>query len=259
MILNLYAKFFEYYGNKQKEISHLLSIIGYSFENNLFLYEALTHSSAAKEFNRINSLANEEISISWNERLEFLGDSVLSLSVSTYLLNRKEMFPEGELSKIRSTLVNEDSLALLAQKIGVGDCLFFGGVELKGKGREKKSVLADAFEALLGAIYLDSSFQVAEGIINKIYQNNFSNSLEQRVELDFKTKLQEWTQAHYKKTPEYVLISQNGPPHTMVFEMEVWFLQKCMGKGVGKSKKSASQDAAKHALEKLKSHKVSDL
>lgn len=232
------------YGERQAQLGQLTAKLGYAFKDAHLLYEAVTHSSAAKEFNRHQQSGK----IPWNERLEFLGDSVLSLSLSSYLLGRQEAFEEGDLSKIRASLVNESVLADIATAIGLGECLILGSVEQKAQGKKKKSLLADALEAVFGAIYLDSSFAQASTVIHQLYQGYTGESLVQRIQTDYKTLLQEWTQAHFKKTPEYKLVEAKGPSHQIEFAMDVWFRGHLLGSGKGKSKKSASQAAAKNAL-----------
>lgn len=241
----MYEQVWQRYGARDPQLKSLATKIEYSFNNPLLVFEAITHSSAAKEYNR---QVPKRDAIPWNERLEFLGDSVLSLSLSTYLLHRDEAFEEGDLSKIRASLVNEAVLAEIATCIGLGDCLILGTVEQKAQGKKKKSLLADGLEALFGAIYLDADFDAASAVIHRLFKGYMGTSLAHRVQTDFKTLLQEWTQAHFKKTPDYHLTSTQGPSHQAEFTMEVRFQGHALGKGHGHSKKSASQAAAKAAL-----------
>lgn len=245
-----YSKVWQRYGERQAPLHRLTQALGYSFSDTALLYEAITHSSAAKEYNRHVKDGAEKIP--WNERLEFLGDSVLSLSLSSYLLSRKEAFEEGDLSKIRASLVNEAVLAEIAVTIKLGDCLILGLVEQKAQGKKKKSLLADALEAVFGAIYLDAGFAEASAVIHRLYQGFTGASLASRIQTDFKTLLQEWTQAHFKKTPEYTLAEAKGPSHQVEFAMEVWFHGHRLGLGRGPSKKAASQAAAKNALDAVR-------
>lgn len=245
-----YDKVWQRYGERHAPLSRLAEELGYSFRAEGLLYEAITHSSAAKEYNRHAKAAADKIP--WNERLEFLGDSVLSLSLSSYLLNRREAFEEGDLSKIRASLVNEAVLAEIATTIGLGDCLILGLVEQKAQGKKKKSLLADALEAVFGAIYLDAGFQEASAVIHRLFKGFTGESLASRIQTDFKTLLQEWTQAHFKKTPEYKLAAAKGPSHQVEFAMDVWFHGHCLGRGHGPSKKAASQAAAKSALKAVR-------
>lgn len=257
MSSNSYNKVWQRYGERTAQLSHLTDQIGYTFAEPALLFEAITHSSAAKEFNRQVGEASDHIP--WNERLEFLGDSVLSLSLSSYLLNRHEAFEEGDLSKIRASLVNEAVLAEIATTIGLGECLILGKVEQKAQGKKKKSLLADGLEALFGAIYLDAGFQPASQVIHKLFAGFTGESLASRIQTDYKTLLQEWTQAHFKQTPEYHLIDAKGPSHQVEFAMKVIFRGHMLGSGKGTSKKSASQAAAQNALKavrKLKDPRV---
>ena len=235
-------------GRPLKKCVHLCESINYSFKNIDLLVEAFTHSSAARDLYRRTS---GDISVPWNERLEFLGDSVLGLSISTYLTTHPDRYPEGELSKIRAAIVNEKTLADLSRKIGIDKCIVLSYGEEKSFGREKDSLLADAFEALLGAIYLDSDFVNVEEAILRLYQDILSKPLKELLTLDYKSRLQEYTQEHYKEAPSYNMKNKSGPDHRTSFEVEVIFQSKVWAIGLGPSKKQASQDAAKKALEML--------
>ena len=236
-------------GKPLKNCAELCANIDYQFENIDLLVEALTHSSAARDLHRKTS---GDISIPWNERLEFLGDSVLGLSISTYLTNHPDKFPEGELSKIRAAIVNEKkTLADLARELGISECIVLSYGEEKSYGREKDSVLADAFEALLGAVYLDSDYNMAEKTVLRLYEDILSKPLKELLTLDYKSRLQEYTQELYKEAPSYVTKNKSGPDHRSSFEVEVQFRSKVLAVGLGPSKKQASQDAAKKALDKL--------
>ncbi|SMF54946.1 ribonuclease III [Pseudobacteriovorax antillogorgiicola] len=228
------------------DVHQLCDGIGYQFKNTDLLVEALTHSSAAQELLR---RSQGELSIPWNERLEFLGDSVLGLVLSTHLLHHPEGFAEGQLSKIRAALVNESSLAGLSKTIGLGRFLLMSVGEEKGRGRHKPSVLADAFEALLGAIYVDGGFAAAEKVILDVYRERLASPLETLIQKDYKSRLQELTQGTYKEAPEYRVVDQKGPDHDISFQVDVNFRGQFLGTGRGPSKKVASQNAARHALE----------
>jgi len=234
------------YPKNMTAISGLCSKLDWNFINPDLLLEALTHSSAARDFNRSHKDILEPVP--WNERLEFLGDSVLGLALSTALLKHPEKFPEGELSKIRAALVNEESLALIAKDLGLGEALILSKGEEKGGGREKPSVLADAVEAVLGAIFLDGGFAEAEKIILKLYEYQLSKHLKDLIQKDFKSRLQELTQSKYKEIPTYEVVSQKGPDHNTSFEVEVKFRGVILGRGDGATKKRASQIAAQNAL-----------
>jgi ribonuclease III len=217
--------------------------------NDLGLYiEAITHSSAAKIAARGGT---KDFKIPWNERLEFLGDAVLGLSISASLLGQPQEYNEGELSKIRAALVNEKILAAVARKIGLDQCLIFSEGDPSIRGFEKSSVLADAIEALFGAIFLDLGYEVCKEVVLSMFETYFQGSLKKLTQEDYKSRLQEKIQSLYKELPKYHVVSQVGPDHKKRFEVEVMFRKKVLGSGVGDSKKSASQIAAKFAMEFL--------
>lgn len=210
--------------------------IGYKFKEESFLYCALTHSSYANENQgRIKS----------NERLEFLGDSVLGFLVAEYLFCNHKDQPEGELTKLRATMVCENSLSSFATKIDLGNSLMLGKGEINSGGRERPSILADAFEALIAAIYLDGGIEAAGNFVNRFVMGF---SPERSSFNDYKTSLQEIVQKNPEETLEYVLISESGPDHDKTFEVEVHLNSNPIGKGKGRSKKQAEQQAAKEAL-----------
>lgn len=231
--------------DEQKKLAGLEKAIGYFFRDKNLFKRALTHKSFANE-KRLSALEQ-------NERLEFLGDAVMELVVSDLLMTR--FFPrasEGELSKMRASLVNETSLAELARTLGLGDFLFLGRGEDQCQGREKDSLLSDAFEALLGAIYLDSDYEAVFKIIEKHFGPVLQRSVKEDINRDFKTRLQEEAQGMFKVAPRYVLVSESGPDHDKVFEVNLILREEVYGRGQGKSKKQAEQMAAQEALEKLK-------
>ncbi len=209
----------------------------YSFKNEKLLINALTHSSYA------NEARNEGSS---NERLEFLGDSVLSIIVSEYIYKRFKNQPEGELTKLRAALVCEKSLCSFSRELELGKYLRLGKGEEKSGGRERDSILADAFEAVLAAIYLDSGYETAKAFVMRFITDEL-----QHTELefkDYKTTLQEIIQRNPEENVSYSLTGQSGPDHNKVFEVEVLLNSNVIGKGKGKSKKQAEQAAAKEAL-----------
>ncbi len=226
--------------NKLRELEE---IIGYRFENQALLKTALTHSSYANE--------NRNKKILYNERLEFLGDSVLSLIVSNYLFENYKNLPEGGLTKVRATVVCERSLWECAQKIELGKFLILGkGEELTG-GRTKVSILADAYEALIAAIYLDGGLSVTrEWLLGQLYDTIVA-AVGGKTFVDFKTALQEKVQANGSAEIVYTVVSESGPDHLKSFVIEVSLDGKVMGFGEGNSKKSAEQMAARDALSKL--------
>ena len=213
-------------------------ILEYKFKNKELLSNALTHSSFANEVHsRYGS----------NERLEFLGDSVLSIIVSEYLYVNYKDLPEGELTKLRASLVCEKTLSLFARQINIGDYLYLGKGEAHNKGNERASILADAFEAVLAAIFLDGGMDAAKKHVLKF----IIPELEKRdFELfkDYKTLLQEVIQRNPEEKLSYELTDESGPDHDKRFTVEVHLNSNVIGKGVGRSKKQAEQAAARQAI-----------
>ena len=221
-----------------KSIQQLQQVIHYQFHNITFLEVALTHSSYANEMRH---------QVRYNERLEFLGDAVLSIIVSDYLFNNYTV-PEGDLTKLRAALVCERSLDVMANKIGLGDYLRLGhGEEMTG-GRTRPSIIADAFEALIAAIYLDSGIESAREFVLPfvIEMLEHEDSLSFK---DYKTILQEIIQQNQEEKLVYKLVGEKGPDHDKRFVVEVLLNSNVIGKGQGRSKKTAEQMAAKEALE----------
>ena len=213
--------------------------IGYEFKNIKLLENALTHSSYANEVRNGNTS---------NERLEFLGDSVLSLIVADYLFKEFKKIPEGELTKIRASLVCEKSLCGFSRSLEVGKYLRLGKGEDNNGGRERDSILADAFEAILAAVYLDGGIEPARNLVMRFILPELENTGEETFK-DYKTVLQEIIQQNPEENVSYSLTAQSGPDHDKIFEVEVHLNSNVIGKGVGKSKKQAEQMAAKQALE----------
>lgn len=213
--------------------------IGYTFKNRKFLITALTHSSYANEVKKGTVC---------NERQEFLGDAVLSIVVSDYIFRHYSHLPEGELTKIRASLVCEKSLAIFANAIGLGDFLVLGrGEEMMG-GRKRPSILADAFEALIAAIYLDAGTEEAAKFVLPFVKPELDNH-GSKVYKDYKTTLQEIVQKNPEELVSYHLVEESGPDHDKRFKVEVHLNSNVIGTGIGRSKKSAEQMAAKEALE----------
>jgi ribonuclease-3 len=179
-----------------------------------------------------------------NERLEFLGDSVLGMAVATYLYESMQDKPEGDLSKIKSVVVSEATLSQIALALGVDRCLILGrGEELSG-GREKKAILADAVEAIIGAYYLDSGYSAAEKLVRRLIAPEIIKVQENRHIQDYKSLLQEFCQKKYKQCPEYELLNKTGPEHDRTFFVSVHINNKVYGPETGKNKKEAEQAAA---------------
>ncbi len=217
----------------------LQKAIGYQFKNEELLKNALTHSSYAHEHKHPE----------WcNERLEFLGDSVLSIVVSDYLFHNYPTTPEGELTRIRAASVCEKALFGFAKQIGLGDALLLSRGEQNTGGRNRPSILADAFEALIAAIYLDGGMNPAKAFILK-YVTPTLDQHRQGAYKDFKTLLQEVIQQNPEDRLTYLLVEESGPDHDKCFKYEVHINSNLVGTGTGRSKKEAEQAAAKEALE----------
>jgi ribonuclease-3 len=217
--------------------------LGYEFKNRLWLEQALVHSSYAYECPQTGPS---------NERLEFLGDAVLNLIISDFLIASFPVASEGELSRLRAALVNARSLAGIAERLNLGGFLLLGRGEERQAGRKKPSMLADALEALIAAVYLDGGYESARIVVKNVF-TDFNPRKENVLSGDYKTNLQEYTQKWQKVSPEYKLLRQSGPAHDRVFEVEVWIAGTPLGRGEGKSKKQASQEAARRALLTLQS------
>ncbi|MDE5772225.1 MAG: ribonuclease III [Ruminococcus sp.] len=221
-----------------EKTSKLEEIIGYRFKDKNLIYQALSHSSYANE--KKNPSGS-------NERLEFLGDSVLSIVVSDYLYKNLNV-AEGELTKMRASLVCEKSLHVFAKQINLGEFLFLGKGEENTGGRERPSILADAFEAVIAAIYLDGGIEPATKHILRFMPKDVQHPQKPAFS-DFKTVLQEIVQKNPEEKVEYALIGEEGPDHNKRFVVEVRLNSQVIGSGKGRSKKEAEQLAAKEALE----------
>jgi len=217
--------------------------IEYNFKDKEVVSTAITHSSYANE--RTNK------KIEYNERIEFLGDSVLSLVISEYLYKTYPNLPEGELTVTRAKIVCENSLSKCAVDIGLGNYLMLGkGEELSG-GRNKASVLSDAFESVIGAIYIDGGLDTARSFILKYMESVIKSCVEGKLFYDFKTQLQEIIQQTGEQHISYYVIEESGPDHNKAFVTEVRINDVISGQGKGRSKKESEQSAAKDALNKL--------
>ena len=224
-----------------KELESLQKKLNYCFNDIELLDTALTHSSYANEHNLHISKCNE--------RLEFLGDTVVNIVVSQYLYKKYTFYPEGELTKIRAKVVCEHSLALVARSIDLGKYLLLGKGEDATGGRDRESILGNASEAIAGAIFVDSDFNT----VNNLLLANFEADIVHAVAkgslfVDYKTELQEKLQRVTKGTIEYVLIKEEGPDHNKLFYIDVTSNKETIGSGVGRNKKEAEQMAAKEAL-----------
>ena len=218
--------------------------ISYYFSDTELLNTALTHSSYANEHD-LEPYMN-------NERLEFLGDAVLNVVVSKYLYNRFKTSPEGDLTKKRATVVCESSLAFAARKINLGKYILLGKGEAGTGGRDRDSILADTFEAIVGAIYLDEDIDRVEKLILEIFEEEaIAAFYEGSLFTDYKTELQERLQKKVNGNIEYLVEREEGPDHDKRFYMDVWVKNKVIGSGVGRNKKEAEQMAAKEALRRM--------
>jgi ribonuclease-3 len=223
---------------RKELLADLERALEYRFTQLELLNQALTHKSYVHE---------QREPAQHNERLEFLGDAVLELVISDYCYGRFVQLAEGELSKIRASLVNEGNLARLARRLDLGTYLLVGrGEELTG-GRAKTSLLADTFEALLAAIYLDGSLDAVYQVVMRCFQDDLKNIFDEGHK-DYKSDLQEFTQEKFGCVPTYVVVRERGPDHDKVFEVELTIRGQLQGLGTGKSKKEAEQAAARFVL-----------
>lgn len=226
-------------------LSELQQKLYYDFNNIDILAESLRHSSFVNE--------NLGLDVQDNERLEFLGDAVLNLVVGHLLMNRYPGLKEGDLSKMRAGLVNESQLASIAQLMDLGSFIQLGKGEIQSKGWEKPSILANTFEAVIAAVYLDGGFDAAFRFIDSCFSPLFDAVAVSTITQDYKSQIQELVQTKYQEMPTYTVVHENGPDHDKTFRvrMKVGNIQ---AEGEGKSKKAAEQDAAKNGLELLKSN-----
>ena len=212
--------------------------LNYTFDNKQLIIEALTHKSYKKPYN--------------NERLEFLGDAVLDLIVGEYLYKKFPHEDEGVLSKIRASLVNESGFATLARVIDLGHYIYLSPAEENNDGRNKPSLLSNAFEAVIGAMYLEAGLEVCQKMIITLLEETYPRIDLNTLSKDYKTALQELTQATYGVTPTYKQLASKGPDHKKEFEIGIILEGDEIARAWGKSKKEAQQKAAKIALDKLR-------
>ena len=222
------------------QLKKLYKSLDYEFQNPELLIKALTHSSFQNKRKKEN-----------NERLEFLGDAVISLAVTHILMERFPRATEGEMSRFRASIVSENSLSSVATNLGVGEMLLLGKGEEKSGGREKDSILADALEAIFGALYLDAGFPRTLKIAKKIFSPLVDNG--EKMESDHKSRLQEMTQKLFGTLPEYRVIEEKGPPHKKIFKMALFINKQLIAEAEGSSKKEAEQKLAKEGLNWIRS------
>jgi len=228
-----------------RTLADLQQSISYTFKEPQLLERALTHKS----------FANENKVPYHNERMEFLGDAVLSLIVSEYLMRTCPDSTEGDLSRLRAAIVSEPALAVIGRALALGAYLLLGKGEEQTGGRDKDSLLADSLEAVIAALYLDRGKDAAEAFILRFFEDVIKMTCASRTTLDYKTALQERCQERLKQLPEYRVASETGPDHQKQFDVELLVKGQLYGRGTGKSKKEAEQKAAKEALEKLTEQK----
>lgn len=230
-------------------LHELEELIGYKFKKLNNLYHALLHKSYVNEMN--------DGELFDNERLEFLGDAVLEFVATEYLYKKYSGETEGWLTVMRSAIVERRNCAKLAQEIGLGKYIFVGKGERGGQPKIRRSILANTFEALLAAIYVDGGMKAAKKfMLNTIKQ--YTPTVEREVHNNYKAELQNYTQKKLNSIPEYRLLSETGPDHNKTFEVGVWISGKPHGKGKGHTKKSAQQQAAQKALTKLNIQKKAE-
>lgn len=225
--------------------THLAALqqrLQHPFSDLSLLQRAVTHRSYSSEH---------------NERLEFLGDSVLSLAVSSLLFTRMRTLPEGELSRVRALLVKQDSLHRIAMRLQLHDNLRLGEGESKSGGRQRPSILADALEAVIGAVYLDAGYETAERLVHRLFEGVELSPRLQEAAKDAKTALQEWLQGRKMKLPQYQVVDTTGAAHNQVFHVECVVAELQLGvRGSGASRRAAEQAAATTMLAQLKAKKA---
>ena len=227
---------------KTESPEHFSKRLNLPFEDYFLLSRALTHRSFLNE----NKDAIED-----NERLEFLGDAVLDFIVAEWLYNHYPEKPEGDLTRLRAALVHTDQLANFAKEIGLGQALKLGRGEIQAGGRERLTLLCDAFEALIGALYLHGGISAVNKFMVPLLKDYVDIIFKNHMDDDTKSRLQEWAQGHGYTSPKYALVAEEGPDHEKTFEMEVRIDKKPFGRGIGSSKQSAEKAAAKETLIKL--------
>ncbi|WP_067141061.1 ribonuclease III [Oceanivirga salmonicida] len=226
-----------------KKIEKLMKKIKYKFNDISLLEQALVHRSYVNE----NISENKKD----NEKLEFLGDSVLNLITTEYIIDNFKKLNEGDLSKIKSQIISEAVFSKISQDIELGTYLYLSKGENLSGGRKRNSILGDAFEALIGAIFLDSDYYVTREVALRFLEDKINHLDEIEGVGDYKTQLQEYVQSVHKVTPKYNLLETSGPDHNKIFRVNVSINEEVIAEGVAKSKKRAEKEAAKKAMEKL--------
>ncbi len=228
-----------------KSLKRFESLLSYRFRDPSILVEALTHSSYSNE--------HPDEAPTYNERLEFLGDAVLGLTVVEALFKAEERLPESEMAKLKSFLVSRTVLSEAARRLGLGSVVRLGKGEEASGGRNKDNILADALEAVFGAVFLDGNYNSARKVILSTLGGEIDKAIQTGMSHDHKTELQELTQNLYGSLPEYRVVKEEGKEHNKVFTVEVLIEGRRMGRGRGRSKKEAQMKAAREALDRLRS------
>jgi len=229
--------------NLGQNAAALQDAIGYHFTDIRLLEKALIHKSYANEQKLANKFGNE--------RLEFLGDAVLELVIRHILLQRFPDFSEGRLSNIRAAIVNEESLSSRARTFGIGDHILLGRGELDSDGREKKSILANVYEAIIAAVYLDGGFTAAYDLVQRHFAAMIDDVAPKGFYRDYKSRLQEYCQKKFNALPRYFIVTEEGPDHIKMYESQVFINGTPYARGTGHSKKAAEQEAAQKTLQDL--------
>lgn len=226
-----------------KDISGLEQTIQVSFRDIMLLHQALVHRSYLNE--------NPDFELGSNERLEFLGDSMLSAVVAEKLYREHPDLPEGDMTKLRSALVRGETLARISRRLNLADYLYLGRGEEAGGGRARQSILADVLEAVIGAVFLDQGFDACRSLILRLFESEIEKAVAPGLNADYKSRLQELMQSRRLDVPEYRIVSAEGPDHAREYVVEVAVGGRVMGRGKGKSKREAEKEAARAALEVL--------
>jgi len=224
-------------------LDSLQKCIGYRFHDADLLLRALTHPSYVNE--------HPQDEVGDNQRLEFLGDAVLDFVAGAWVYRHYPDFAEGPMTRLRASLVRTETLAQLARRVGIGEALRLGRGEEEAGGRERDANLCDAFEAVMGALYLDGGLAVAESFIEPFIEPMADMVLDAEADLDAKSRLQEWSQAELGITPHYRIVTERGPDHAKTFVAEALLGKDVAGQGQGRSKQAAEQEAARAAWEAL--------
>ncbi len=227
-----------------KDLKTLEKAIGIAFKNKILLKNAFIHRSYLNE--------NKTFELQSNEKLEFLGDSVLSLITSVYLYKSYPLLHEGDYTEIKSSIVRTESLAEAALDLGLGNYLYLSKGEEINNGRENRNIMADCFEALIAVIFIDHGFKKANFFVTKyLFKDRLNHLIEDKLYLSSKSRLQEYVQSRYKTIPVYKVLEEKGPEHKRIFRVGVYVREKKKAEGTGASKKEAEERAAHKVLEKL--------